>query len=274
MNAARITALLITLIVSGHAEIADPESYIKDWALNGQLSQLVELPATERAQLLEFVKKWRGGPEQPWGRQEECEFLLGDPLARDKVITQYREDALTGSFISSFVLRTSKDPEIVTKIADLLWREEGGVNAPDVQVSNAAYLSAAVIREVAVKVMDFDPRVRVWIVSLKSASESTALELLRDWWKANEKAFREKRYGDVKPGAKPPEDPQDTRMAEVTQPLPSPENSARKQNTQSGAQVAVTSGSESPVWLLWGGGALAFAAAVATLILWRRKGLR
>ena len=175
----------------------------------GRLPNNDLLKKDEKQQLLRVLEKQEKDGEYSADPTtlERYRFWLGDPKTFQEIIKRFREEAVSPNdameaYMDYITLSKSNDIETVTALADLLWREVGGTrgSGTDVILPSAAYLSGKIILDVLSRSQEVSPEVAIWAKDLSGNGAIAYAPIMREWWKRNERTFRDQRYKDVVPG--------------------------------------------------------------------------
>jgi hypothetical protein len=126
-------------------------------------------------------------------------FWMGEPTVRKQYLQEIRK-----SHIGPIgVVMRSGDPTIIEEIAPSIFVEEpdrdvGGVDTP---ARPTSFRLAFIITHILKNSPDFSDEVRQWAQKQSMVDGGVDYrEMMRDWWRANEKFFKEKNYQAVRPG--------------------------------------------------------------------------
>ena len=202
--------------------------------------------------------------------------LLAEKLRSDP---EFRESDIRASQIAEAVERSGQ-PAVIPHLAPLLFINEspesdlrlvGDVSTGD----KVSFQAGNIIQKVLERAEPIPLEVKEWSRRSRrsSAERGEYREILREWWKSNEDAFRRKDYAAVSVGrewpvgaAKEPAPAESgrefTSITTITAPV------ARKETP---AMLAATPSETGPLWMLVGGAIVALVALASLLFFWRRR---
>ena len=204
----RYTSLFFFLLYIAHADCrAQTEQSSKEDALlfslsikslDEKLSIIKALNPAERENLIAAVRENKSGA---WGNEINPSYLkmlfwIGDPIERKRQLAAFR--SLPYDYTN---LARLGEPWVIEEVAPDLFREEkippARGDLPELPVSHgAAALIVANLRQASI----YREEVLQWAKQTNLYDQPAIRGVMRDWWRENERFFKEKNYLAVKPG--------------------------------------------------------------------------
>jgi hypothetical protein len=269
---APVVALLALLVnVTNAQDVRKRAVDIVESSSRDRIEMRSRLSETERLEIVAELKKMLAQPEY---HKEPLRYGLAF-LDDDESLR-----LLVGEFVANDAagyapLAAMQNPRVITMVAPEFYRDEPmSMGASDVIVIPVSYRAAELAVKVLAETPAFHEHTQTWAQSLRGLTFTEVRQLIRPWWKENERFFREKNYKAVRPGPPPPRDPYAEEKAVVVAPpstLQSPNASALPSSpTPLPAERPVASSGTS--WLGYAvAGALALLLAAAIFLSTRRR---
>lgn len=162
------------------------------------LSVIRALSLVERGKLIAAVRENKSGA---WGDDipltyREILFWIGDPIERKRELAAFR--SLPYDYTN---LARLGEPWVIEEVAPDLFREEeippARGDLPELPISHgSAALIVANLRQASI----YREEVLQWAKQTNLHDQPAIRGVMRDWWRENERFFKEKNYLAVKPG--------------------------------------------------------------------------
>ena len=189
-------------------------------------------------------------------------FLEGDSETAATFVHTYFEQGDYENY--GRLLRDSQNPEVVALIGPYLFDDAAFPKRHHKRPKN--WVAELQMLHLIPTCEEFSKPVREWAEQLGEKAEQYAQfgPILREWWKANEAAFRERRYHDVLPGALPA-----TVSSEVAAARPTGEAASGGPAIEPPLRTTTTAPSKHRTGMLIG--ACGIGLAISSAILLRRR---
>lgn len=268
----RVIFLTLVLVFGGSAQLHSELTFEQLDRILAE-GRIPSLTNEEKHQAIDILNKSRGAFSASPDTLERYLFLLGDRKTHDEVVAKFRKEASEGSSRADWtgeLLAKLPDAETVTTIADLLWSEAKGPVGGDIGDMRADSSTAHVIVPILSNCREIPPEVAVWARELDQRLELDWVPIMRDWWKKNEQAFRERRYKDAVPGESIPPPPPLPEDAAVV-PTPAPSSRPVEPAPLAAPAVVIADASTPSSAFLWTGAGVALALLVGLVVFWKRR---
>lgn len=185
--------------------------------------------------------------------------ILGDEWGIDVIVKRIRQRRGYSDHLCWLV----RDPRIIPKIGDLLFREEPFQEADDVVYDPRQLIAASGTIETLRYSPQFQPDLSNWAADLRSkwGHSEEILEILREWYKENEQKLQEGKFQEIRPGRVPVVKATDSREA-VKEPRKTDGAGQLPKAAPTPGVSAVAETTGTPAWVLWGSGIFAILLAL------------
>ena len=201
-------------------------------------------------------------------REQYFDYLFN--LDDEETIKRYADAYLKDRrFSGAGLFPTCQNPRVIELIAPALFIEDGWVTrGPELAQS---FASSVLILRMLGTTPGFDSEVINWARRLppQIKTYTDVREVMRDWWRENERFFKERNYQAVQPGR----DIKRVAEADVAAEVPAGPTTTSKPVSPRSMPVASTLG-ESPTpsaAFLWTGAGVAIALFVGLVVFWKRR---
>lgn len=193
-------------------------------------------------------------------------FDLGDEATVKKYAEAYLKDS---NFSGAGLFPTCQNPHVIELIAPAIFREEGWVTKGPYTAQS--FSASKLILEMLGQTPGFDSDVINWARRVRTQIRTLydVRDVMRDWWRENEKFFKERNYQAVRPGR----DIKPVAEAELAAEVPTAPATTPEPVSPKSMPVASTPG-ESPTpssGFLWTCAAGAIALLVSLVVFWKRR---
>ena len=227
------------------------------------------LPADKQMRLIDHARKNVNSYKASGQRNGSSEldlFLFGDP----EMMKQWADDFLNRRDDRGLYL--SQSPELIPMIAPGLSNQDPVAIGYGIPLSSAA---ATAILHVIANTDAFSAETRIWAQAVPAQIEPSVegrleyIEMMRNWWRENERHFQAKDYAAVKRGAplSEPKPPEDTEPPAASEPLPT----VPTVPTPPSPSAVVSIPSDSSPYIIPVAIGLSALLIAATIFIFRRK---
>ncbi len=195
------------LFAAATASLAQTEATSKEDALmlslstasfDEMLSTIRALSPAEKANLIGAVRENRSGI---WGKEIDPTYLnillyLGDPIERKRAVAEFRLIRRNNPELVKL-----GEPWVIEELAsELFLKEEITEQEGDIPNPPISYAVASLIIANLQHATIYRGEVLKWAKQTNPYDQPALRSVMRDWWRENERFFKEKNYQAVKPG--------------------------------------------------------------------------
>lgn len=179
-------------------------SLLSDHSFDDIIAQIRSMSPDERANVVRAVRENKSGQLREAGPGSDIGSdvlamlgLLGDPEERKKSIARFR-----GIPFNYPELVRLGEPWVIQEVAQDMFREEEWMTVPDGDIGDPplSYGAASLIMENLQHSTIYREEVLQWAKRTNADALPELRGVMRDWWRENERFFKEKNYQAVKPG--------------------------------------------------------------------------
>jgi len=215
--------LLIVTHAFGDASHFDAElEALGSLPYESRVDLIQKMSSEHRKDLIEAIKQ-RPIPEYQGSHFADLLLHLGDEetIQKEADIMIQHDDLL-----AFYGLQTCRNPRVIAAMCPIFLKDDNGSNLV-FAASNAMFLMIP-------NTPGFRPEVYDWIASVHENAYPLASKIFREWWKANEAAFKKGAFKAVKPGNLSIADPADDYKPVVKEPPNAPQSAPneREQRTK------------------------------------------
>jgi hypothetical protein len=248
-------------------------------------SAIAEISANRRTELLE-MRRTNPRFDVRYFTQEEKEFLLheermdfgkdNDMLVRlgdEEMVARYVAAVNGGDNQRGKELVMNGSPELIPQIIPaLMANEKFGWYGSDVKGLPKSFYIPGFILGILKGSPAFRREVIEWADALQPETDQQVIEqreIVREWWRENERFFKEHNYQAVKPGRELVKE--EPRVEQPPAPAAAIASSPAKPLSQPSASPSVAQSSAPSSALLVTGAAIAIAALIGLIFFWKRR---